>query len=83
VYSEHVHGMFCIFCSIFSKDASKGYFVSKLNCVWNKMSEKTKEHVTCSSAYHQECMELADNFKHTVEHLFFLLMLYSTSAEGL
>ena len=29
VYSEHVDGMFCIFCSIFCKDTSKGYFASK------------------------------------------------------
>ena len=34
--------------------------------MWNKKSEKTKEHV--GSAYHHKCMELADNFKHTVEH---------------
>jgi len=66
VYSDHVDGIFCIFCSIFCKDTSKGYIVSKPFCVWNKRSEKTKEHV--SSAYHQECMELADNFKLTVEH---------------
>jgi len=63
VYSEHVDGMFCIFCSIVCKDTSKGYF-SNLFRVWNKKSEKTKEHVRL--AYYQKCMELADNFK--IEH---------------
>jgi len=59
VYSEYVDGMFCIFRSIFCKDTSKRYFVSKPFHVWNKKSEKTKEHV--SSAYHQKCVELAEN----------------------
>jgi len=34
--------------------------------LWNMKSEKTKEHV--SSAYHKNCMQLVDNFKHTIEH---------------
>ena len=66
VYSEHADGMFCIVCAIFCNDSSKGYLVSKPFRIWNKKSEKTKEHV--SLLYHQKCMELADNFKHTVEN---------------
>ena len=66
IYSEKVDGIFCIVCAIFCTDSSKGYFVNKPFRVWNKKSEKTKEHV--NSLYHQKCMELADNLKHTIEH---------------
>ena len=66
VYSEQVDGVFCIVCAIFCTDSSKGYFVNKPLRVWNKKSEKTKEHV--NYLYYQNCMELAENLKCTVEH---------------
>ena len=66
IYSEKVDGIFCIVCAIFCTDSSKGFFVNKPFRVWNKKSEKTKEHI--NSLYHQKCMELADNLKHTIEH---------------
>jgi len=36
VYSEKVDGAFCMFCSMFCNDPSKGYFVSKPFRIWNK-----------------------------------------------
>ena len=51
-YSEQVDGVFCIPCAIFCADSSKGYFVSKQFSIWNKKSEKTKEHT--HSLYHQK-----------------------------
>ena len=66
VYSEKVDGIFCIVCALFSNDPSKGYLVSKPFRIWNKKSEKTKEHVQFK--YHQKCTELADNLKFTIEH---------------
>ena len=65
-YSEEVDGVFYISCAIFCTDLSKGIFVNKPFRVWNKRSEKAKEHE--SSLYHQKCLELADTFKHNVEH---------------
>ena len=61
VYSERVDGMFCTACAIFCADPSKGVFVSKPFRVWNKKSEKAKEHESCQ--YHQGAMEQADQFK--------------------
>ena len=66
VYSEKVDGAFCIVCAMFCSDPSKGYLVSKLFRLWNKKSEKAKEHV--QSKYHQKCMQLADDLKFTIEH---------------
>ena len=66
VYSEKVDGVFCIVCAMFCTDPSKGYFVSKPFRIWNKKSEKAKEHV--QSKYHQKCTELADDLKFTIEH---------------
>ena len=66
VYSEKVDGVFCIVCTMFCTDPFKGYFVSKPFRMWNKKSEKAKEHV--QSKYHQKCMELADNSKFTIVH---------------
>jgi len=66
VYSEQVDGTFCKFCAIFCTDLSKGYFVTTPFRKWNKIGEKANEHE--SSLYHQKSMELADNFKCTVEH---------------
>ena len=54
------------FCALFCTDLSRGIFVNKPFRVWNKRSEKAKEHE--SSLYHQRCMELAENFKRAVEH---------------
>jgi len=59
VYSEEVDGLFCISFAIFCAHLSKGIFVNKPFHVWNKRSEKTKEHE--SSLYHQKSIELADS----------------------
>ena len=66
VYSKKVDGAFCIVCAMFCSDPSKGYLVSKPFHIWNKKSEKTKEHV--QSKYHQKCMQLADDLKFAIEH---------------
>lgn len=66
VYSEKVDGAFCIVWTLFCTDPLEGYFVSKPFRIWNKKSEKTKEHV--QSKYHQKYMELTDNLKFTTEH---------------
>ena len=65
-YSEEVDSVFCIPCSIFCLDSAKGSFVSKPFSIWNKKSEKTKEHT--HSLYHQKSMEQADNLKQSIEH---------------
>ena len=66
VYSEQVDGAFCIACAIFSAHPSKGKFVTKPFRVWNKKSEKVKEHDRC--LYHQSALEQADRLRQTVEH---------------
>ena len=47
VYSEQVDGTFCVACAIFCADTSKGKFVIEPFRVWNKKSEKVKEHEHC------------------------------------
>ena len=58
VYSERVDGVLCTACAFFCAGPSKGVFVSKPFRVWNKKSEKAKEHESCQ--YHQRAMEQAD-----------------------
>ena len=48
---KQVDGAFCIACAIFCSDSSKGAFVNKPFRVWNKKSEKVREHE--NSLYHQ------------------------------
>lgn len=66
VYSEQVDGVFCIACALFRADPSRGKFVTKPFRVWNKKSEKVKEHEHC--LYHQSALENSDHLKQTVEH---------------
>ena len=66
VYSEQVDGAFCVACAIFCADPSKGKLVTEPFRVWNKKSEKVKEHERC--LYHQNSLEQADHLKQTVEH---------------
>ncbi len=66
VYSEQVDGVFCTSCAIFCADPSKGMFVSNPFHVWNKKSEKVKEHERC--LYHQRPWSEADQLKRSVEH---------------
>ena len=42
IYSEKVDGMFCIVCTMFCTDPFKGYFVSKLFCMWKKKVKMPK-----------------------------------------
>lgn len=65
VYSEQVDGAFCVACAIFCADPSKGKFVTEPFRVWNKKSEKVKEHERC--LYHQSAMEQADRLKQNVK----------------
>lgn len=66
VYSEQVDGVFCISCTLFCADPSRRKFVTEPFRVWNKKSEKVKEHER--SMYHQSALEKADHLMHTVEH---------------
>ena len=66
MYSEVVDGVFCIPCAIFCADPSRGMFVSKPFRVWNKKSEKVKEHKSC--LYHQKALEQAEHLKQSIEH---------------
>ena len=65
VYSELVDGAFCIACAIFSAHPLGDKFVIQPFRVWNKKSEKVKEHERC--LYHQSAMEQADQLRRTVE----------------
>ena len=47
VYSGRVDSAFCIACAIFSAHPSLGKFVTEPFWVWNKKSEKVKEHKHC------------------------------------
>ena len=66
VYSEQVDGVFCIACAIFCTRPSMGKFVTEPFRVWNKKSEKVKEHERCM--YHQNALEQADYLKRSIEH---------------
>ena len=66
VYSEQVDGVFCIACAIFCARPSLGKFVTEPFRVWNKKSEKVKEHERCM--YHQNALEQADHLKLSIEH---------------
>ena len=66
VYSEQVDGVFCIACAIFCANPLMGKFVTEPFRVWNKKSEKVKEHERCM--YHQNALEQADNLTRSVEH---------------
>lgn len=67
VYSEQVDGVFCIACAIFCANPLMGKFVTEPFRVWNKKSEKVKEHERCM--YHQNTLEQADHLTRSVEHL--------------
>lgn len=66
VYSEQVDGVFCIACAICCARPSLGKFVTDPFRVWNKKSEKLKEHERCR--YHQNALEQADHLKQSIEH---------------
>lgn len=80
VYSEEVDGAFCIYCTIFCSDSSKGAFVNKPFRVWNKKSEKVREHE--NSLYHQRALEQADNFRRSVEQLQSIISAQKYKAES-
>lgn len=65
VYSDKVDGVFCIVCAIFASDPLKGTFVTRPFRKWQKKSEKAKEHEHCS--YHQKSLEMANQFKQSIE----------------
>ena len=61
IYSEQVDGAFCVACANFCTDPSKDKFVTEPFRVWNKKSEKSKEHEDC--LYHQSALDQADRLK--------------------
>ena len=67
VYSELLHGAFCIACALFCKKRrNKGQFVNRPFTAWHKRTEKCKEHEL--TQYHQESLQQAEIFTQAVEH---------------
>ncbi|XP_037534998.1 zinc finger MYM-type protein 1 [Nematolebias whitei] len=66
VYSQNVDGVFCLGCSLFCTNRSaKGSFVTRPFTAWQKKAEKCREHQ--SSKYHQEALQLKDEFLSSME----------------
>ena len=67
VYSQVLDGAFCIPCALFCMNrGNRGQLVNKPFIAWQKKSEKFKEHERAH--YHQESLELAEAFIHSVEN---------------
>ena len=58
VYSEAVDGIFCLVCTLFSCDKSKGKLVTQPFSVWNKQGDKLESHKHLQ--YHQGACKKAD-----------------------
>ena len=67
VYSELLDAAFCIACALFCPmRAGKGQFVNCPFTAWHKRSETCDAHQ--KSRYHQESLQLAEEFAYTIEH---------------
>lgn len=67
VYSNAVDGAFCISCALFCPNrCAKGQFVNVPFRNWHKKNQKCHDHQT--TKYHQEALQVADEFSIRIEH---------------
>ena len=66
MYNEAADGAFCIVSVIFCRNqAGEGQFVNVPFLTWQKKAMKCKDHE--QTKYHQEMLQLVEEFVHTVE----------------